>query len=52
MAPAVTAIRKNVGFPVYAVEWWDDSIVVASGGGGIGHFGVTNKIVQTSMPSL
>jgi hypothetical protein len=51
MAPAVTMITKNVGFPVYAVEWQNDSTVVASGGGGVGRFGVTNKIVQTSKTS-
>lgn len=51
MAPAVTTTRSNVGFPVYALEWQDDSTVVASGGGGVGHFGVTNKIVRISIYS-
>ena len=39
-------IKKNVGFPVYALEWQDDSTIVACGGGGSGKFGVKNKIVS------
>jgi hypothetical protein len=45
MPPKIPFVKKNVGFPVYALEWQDDSTLVASGGGGIGKFGVKNKIV-------
>jgi len=45
MAPNSTVIKTDVGFPVYALEWLDDTSIVASGGGGAGKFGVKNKIV-------
>jgi hypothetical protein len=42
----MSVIEKNTGFPVYALEWQDDSTVIAVGGGGIGNSGVKNKIVS------
>jgi hypothetical protein len=42
----MSVIEKNTGFPVYALEWQDDSTIIAVGGGGIGNSGVKNKIVS------
>jgi hypothetical protein len=42
------SIRKDVGFPVYALAWQNESIIFAAGGGGTGKFGVKNKIVIVS----
>jgi hypothetical protein len=42
---STTTIKKDIGFPAYALEWKDDSHVIVSGGGGVGKFGVRNKIV-------
>jgi hypothetical protein len=39
-------ISETVGFPVYAVQWQDDGILIAAGGGGAGHSGIKNKIVS------
>jgi hypothetical protein len=50
MAPRIPVIKKNVGFPVYALAWQSDDVMIASGGGGVGNFGVKNKIVH-SLPS-
>jgi hypothetical protein len=47
-----TPVRKEVGFPVYALEWRDNSTLIASGGGGPGNFGVTNKIVRSIQSAL
>jgi len=41
----MTFIKQDVGFPVYALGWQDDTTIIASGGGGAGKFGVKNKIV-------
>jgi hypothetical protein len=38
-------MKQDVGFPVYALQWQNDTIIIASGGGGIGKSGVRNKIV-------
>lgn len=40
-------IKKDVDFPVYALDWQDDNTIIASGGGGAGHFGLKNQIVHT-----
>jgi hypothetical protein len=37
--------KKNVGFPVFALQWQDNSTFIASGGGGSSRSGVKNKIV-------
>lgn len=50
MAPRIPVVKKNVGFPVYALAWQSDDVMIASGGGGVGNFGVKNKIVH-SLPS-
>jgi hypothetical protein len=42
----MTAIKKDVGIPVYTLDWQNDVTLVVSGGGGIGHSGVKNKIVS------
>ena len=39
-------MKRDVGFPVYALQWQNDTTIVASGGGGIGKSGVRNKIVR------
>jgi hypothetical protein len=39
-------MKQDVGFPVYALQWQNDTTIIASGGGGIGKSGVRNKIVQ------
>ena len=50
MLPSKTLpVKQDVGFPVYALQWQDDSTVVASGGGGIGKSGILNKIVCPSL---
>jgi prolactin regulatory element-binding protein len=41
----MSVTKKNIGFPIYALEWQDDSTIIAAGGGGIGNSGVKNKIV-------
>ena len=48
MSPKMKFVKEDVGFPVYALEWQDDSTLVASGGGGAGKFGVKNKIVLST----
>ena len=45
MAPRIPVVKKDVGFPVYALAWQNDDVIIASGGGGVGNFGVKNKIV-------
>jgi hypothetical protein len=46
MAPRIPIIKKDVGFPVYGLAWQNDDVIIASGGGGVGNFGVKNKIVS------
>ena len=41
-------MKQDVGFPVYALQWQNDTTIIASGGGGIGKSGVRNKIVPRS----
>jgi len=48
MAPRIPVVKKDVGFPVYALAWRNDDVMIASGGGGVGNFGVKNKIVNTA----
>jgi len=43
-APVVKTTTA-VGFPVFALQWQDDSTFVASGGGGPSRSGIKNKIV-------
>jgi hypothetical protein len=45
MSDKTAVIRKNVGIPLYALAWQNESTIVAAGGGGAGKFGVKNKIV-------
>jgi len=44
-------VKKNVGIPVYALDWQDDTTIIASGGGGVGKSGVKNKLVWIAQDS-
>jgi len=52
MPSNATFIKEDIGFPVYALAWQDESTIVASGGGGAGKFGVKNKIVSDFFRNL
>jgi len=45
MVPRIPVVKRDVGFPVYGLAWQSGDVIIASGGGGIGNFGIKNKIV-------